>query len=267
MQGISDISLITIIIAPVIILIPIAGLWYFKTGLIKSTLISIVRMFIQLSLVAIYLEFIFKLNSALLNCLWVLIMIFVGVITTINRSGLKLKYFIVPLFIAVTISLVLIDSFFLGFIIKLDNIFDARYFVPISGMILGNSMNHNIVGMNAYFDNLVKSKNLYHFLLINSNSKIAALSPFIRDAIQKGINPLIAYMSVIGLISLPGMMTGQILGGSSPAVAIKYQIMIMLAIFTGCSINLILSIIFSNRFVFDKYDRLNISILKNRKLN
>jgi len=190
-------------------------------------------------------------------------MIGVGVTTTINRSGLKFKYFIIPLFIAVTISLILIDAFFLKLVIKLDNIFDARYFVPISGMILGNSMNHNIVGLNAYFDNLVKNKNLYYFLLINSNSRIAALSPFIRDAIRKGINPLIAYMSVIGLISLPGMMTGQILGGSSPATAIKYQIMIMLAIFTGCSINLILSIIFSNRFAFDTYDRLKTNILQN----
>lgn len=265
MENISDISVLGIILSPIIILIPIAGLWYFKTGLIRSTLISIVRMFIQLTLVAVYLEFIFNLNSPVINCLWVLIMIGVGVTTTINRSGLKLRYFILPLFIAVSISLVIIDSFFLGFIIKLDNVFDARYFIPISGMILGNSMNHNIVGLNAYFDNLVSNKNLYYYLLINSNSKIAAISPFIKDAIQKGINPLIAYMSVIGLISLPGMMTGQILGGSSPVTAIKYQIMIMLAIFTGCSINLILSIIFSNRFAFDKYDRLRSDILKNRK--
>jgi putative ABC transport system permease protein len=57
----------------------------------------------------------------------------------------------------------------------------------------------------------------------------------------------------MGLISLPGMMTGQLLGGSSPAIAIKYQIMIMLAIFTGCTLNLFLSIIASNKVVFDAF--------------
>jgi len=100
-------------------------------------------------------------------------------------------------------------------------------------------MNHNIVGLTTYFDGLTRNRNLYYFLLTNNNNKTAAVAPFIREALQKGLNPLIATMMVMGLISLPGMMTGQILGGSSPAIAIKYQIMIMLAIFTGVSINLL----------------------------
>jgi putative ABC transport system permease protein len=89
-----------------------------------------------------------------------------------------------------------------------------------------------------------------------------ALRPFIGESIKSGLNPLIGTMSVIGLISLPGMMTGQILGGSSPVIAIKYQIMIMLAIFAGCTINLFLSIILSNRFIFDVYGKLKMDMLK-----
>ena len=60
-------------------------------------------------------------------------------------------------------------------------------------------------------------------------------------------------MSVMGLISLPGMMTGQILGGASPATAIKYQIMIMIAIFVGCVLSLTLSLWYANVKIFDKY--------------
>lgn len=69
-------------------------------------------------------------------------------------------------------------------------------------------------------------------------------------------------MATIGLVSLPGMMTGQILSGSSPLIAIKYQIMIMLAIFSGTVLSVYLGIRLSNYFVFDERDVLDQSILK-----
>ena len=103
---------------------------------------------------------------------------------------------------------------------------------------------------------------MYYFLLTNTGNEKESIRPFIATAIKQGLNPLIATMSVIGLISLPGMMTGQILGGSSPVIAIKYQIMIMLAIFAGCTINLVMSIIIANSFIFDNYGRIRESIKK-----
>jgi putative ABC transport system permease protein len=129
-------------------------------------------------------------------------------------------------------------------------------------MVLGNSLNHNIVGLSSYFNGLSEKSDLYYFLLTNTSNIKLALRPFIGESIKSGLNPLIGTMSVIGLISLPGMMTGQILGGSSPVIAIKYQIMIMLAIFAGCTINLFLSIILSNRFIFDVYGKLKMDMLK-----
>lgn len=191
---------------------------------------------------------------------WVLIMILVGVYTTLKRSNLNARQLAIPLISGLT-SLVIVDTFFLGFVIKLPNLFESQYFIPISGMILGNAMNHNIVGLNAYFEGLVKNQNLYYFLLLNGKSKKAAISPFIVKAIRMALNPMIANTSVVGLISLPGMMTGQILGGNSPSTAIRYQIMIMLAIFNGCSINLMLSIIIANKKTFDKMDRIAVDVL------
>jgi len=263
MKSAMDISLFDLGISFSALLIPIAFLLYYKVKIVKDILIGAARMVIQLSLVAIYLEWIFNLNNAWVNCLWILIMISVGVYTSIKRIGLNWRYFILPFFTASIISVIIIDTFFLGFIIKLDNIFDARYFVPITGMILGNSLNHNIVGLTTYLKGFTEKSELYYFLLTNSSSFKITLRPFITEAIKRGLNPLIASMSVIGLISLPGMMTGQILGGSSPVIAIKYQIMIMLAIFVGCSINLLLSIIFSNYVIFDSGKRLKNDFLKN----
>ncbi|MBN2166832.1 MAG: ABC transporter permease [Marinilabiliaceae bacterium] len=249
-----------------ILLLPIVGLWLFRTGLIKSLLIGASRMTVQLLLVGVYLGYLFELNNAWINIVWVIVMIFVGALTVSTRTGVNKKMFVLPFIIAGFTSLVIIDSFFLGAIIQLDYFFDARYFIPISGMILGNSMNHNIVGISAYFDGLVQKEELYNFLLANTNDRKAALTPFVQDALKKALNPMIANMSVMGLISLPGMMTGQILGGSSPAEAIKYQIMIMLAILTGCSLNLFLSLYFSNKYAFNKYGALKKGIIVQKKI-
>ncbi len=262
MNSAMDINILDLAISFSSLLLPIAFLLYYKINIVKDILIGAGRMIIQLSLVALYLEWIFEINNPWLNSFWILTMISVGVTTSIKRIGLNWRYFILPFFSASIISVIIIDTFFLGFIIKLDNVFDARYFVPITGMILGNSLNHNIVGLTTYLKGLSEKSELYYFLLTNSSSFKVTLKPFITEAVKRGLNPLIASMSVIGLISLPGMMTGQILGGSSPVIAIKYQIMIMLAIFTGSTISLFFSIIFSNQVIFDSGKRLKKGFLK-----
>ena len=80
-----------------------------------------------------------------------------------------------------------------------------------------------------------------------------ALTPFMREALIKSFNPTIASMAVMGLIALPGTMTGQILGGSSPSVAIKYQIMLMITIFASSLISVLLTLWISRKKTFDKY--------------
>ena len=247
-----DIAIWDLILGFSILAVPVFVFLYYRVKLVKGLFISFARMLLQLSLVAAYLEWIFEMNNPWINSLWVFIMVLVGAGTVLRRVGIRWRYFLVPFIIAGLVSMTIIDAFFIGVVLRPDYFFDARYFVPISGMVLGNSLNHNIVGLTAYFGGLSQKKELYYFLLTNSGSRKHAIRPFIQDALMKGLNPLVATMSVIGLISLPGMMTGQILGGASPVVAIKYQAMIMVAIFVGCTLTLVLSILFSGRSVFDR---------------
>jgi len=247
-----DIKLPDLLLGFIILVLPIMVFFYYQVRLVKTLFISVIRMILQLGLVAVYLELIFEMNNAWINTLWVFIMVFVSAGTVVRRVGVNWRMFLGPFILAGIISIVIIDAFFLGLIIQLDYFFEARYFVPISGMILGNSLNHNIVGLTSYFGGLAERKELYYFLLTNGGSRRQALRPFVREALTKSLNPLLANISVIGLISLPGMMTGQILGGASPVTAIKYQVMIMVAIFTGCTLTLWLSILFSGKYVFDE---------------
>ena len=256
MKPVTDINLMLLMMSFIILLLPIAFLLYYRIKLVNSILISVLRMVIQLSLVAVYLEWVFEKNNLWINSLWVIIMIWVGIFTTIRRASLSYRVFILPLFISGFSSILIVDAFFLGVILKLEYVFDAQYFIPITGMILGNALNHNIIGLRTYYKELAEKPDLYQFLLTNTGNMQQAIRPFVAEAVKQALNPLIASMSVMGLISLPGMMTGQLLGGSAPAIAIKYQIMIMIAIFVGCSLNLFISIIVSRKFAFDEYANL-----------
>ncbi len=224
----------------------------------KDSAIAIVRMTMQLFLVGLYLEFMFDYNNQLLNIAWVIIMIFIASTTVIRRSGLHYKQFLLPVLISGVTSIIITDAFFLGLVIQLDNFFDARYFIPITGMLIGNTLRTIIIALSSYYSNLREKIVFYRWHLANGASREEALHPFRRFALRNAFSPLIATTAIVGLISLPGMMTGQILGGSSPSVAIKYQVMLMITIFSSAVMSVFFTMILSDRFAFDKYDNLKI---------
>jgi putative ABC transport system permease protein len=92
-----------------------------------------------------------------------------------------------------------------------------------------------------------------------------AVQPYLRETLYQSLTPTVAMMANIGIVSLPGMMTGVILGGNDPLTAIGYQIAIMLSIFTGTSITVILAILFSAHTAFTPYGNLKTEIFKEQK--
>ncbi len=256
---IKDISWFNLFTGYFLLVIPVGIMWYYKTGLIRDTFISVLRMTVQLFLMGLYLTVLFDLNSAFINILWVLVMIGVSTFTVIKRSELNWRFYAFPVAAGILISLVIVDSYFLGLTIGLENFFDPRYFITITGMILGNTMERNIISLNEFYTTLRKNRADYKYCLANGASRQEALLPFMRQAIKKSFNPQIARMAVLGLIALPGMMTGQIIGGSSPEIAIKYQILLMLSIFIAGMIAVIVTINIANCFLFDEYDNFKIT--------
>ncbi|MCP4522258.1 MAG: ABC transporter permease [Cytophagales bacterium] len=263
MKTVIDINYLELALGSALMLIPIFILWYYKTKLVQDTIIAVIRMAVQLLLIGLYLEYIFTLNNPFVNIAWVLVMAIIASTTIIKRSGLKTKMFFVPILLSLLVSIFITDTYFLGFVIKLENTFDARYFVPITGMLLGNIIKNIIMGLDVFYQRLYEEQNLYQWHLANGANKKEALLPFMQEALKKAFNPLIATTAIMGLISLPGMMTGQILGGSNPNIAVKYQIMLLVTIFTSATLTVVLSILFSSRSAFDRYGNLKHEIFRN----
>jgi len=256
MKNTIDIDFLKLSSAYLLLLIPLIIFYFYKIRLIKDTVIATFRMTIQLFLIGIYLELIFDQNNPIINYSWIALMIFTATFTIIKKSRLKLKHFSIPIIFSLLVSVLFIDFYLFGFVIDIENFYDARYLIPISGMILGNALKANILALDSFYHNLKNNKSLYRFALSNGATRKEALIPFYGFAFRTALSPVIASIAIIGVISLPGMMTGQILGGSSPSVAIKYQLLIMITIFTSSLLSVLISIFLSNIFVFDKNDNL-----------
>jgi len=264
-KGVIDIPWLYLASGYLLMIIPLLIFRYYRTGLEKSTLWALFRMTVQLLLVGLYLEYIFRWDNPWINLLWVVIMTIVASYTVIKRTGLRLRLFFFPILAAMIMSIVAIDYYFLGIVIGLKNMLTARYFIPITGMLLGNSLKNVIIALDAYFKRIDEEETSYRWQLADGATRSEALLPFMRYALRRAFNPLIATTAIMGLISLPGMMTGQILGGSDPMVAVKYQIMILVVIFASTALNVWFAINFSERIAFDEWDNFRPSIFAEKK--
>lgn len=253
MNGAQDLSIFSMLMCGILLLVPLLGIWYLKLGLAKKLLISTLRMVVQLVLVGFFLEFVFRFNNWLLNSIWFLTMITVAVFSVIKNSGLKLRHFVRPVLLSFVLANFFVVLYFNFFIAKLSFILDAKYMIAIGGMVLGNSLRANIVGLGDFYKSIRKDEQLYFYKLSLGATRFEALRDFAKRSFVSAMNPTIASMATMGIVSLPGMMTGQILGGSVPLVAIKYQIAIMIAILASTVLSISLSIFFTAGKSFDKY--------------
>ena len=243
-----------------LLLFPLAAFLWHRVPLLGETVVSVVRMTAQLLFVGFYLQFVFRWNNPWLNLLWIAAMVLVADASIVRGCGLKASRFLFPLSLALLAGVLVPLLFFLAVIIRPDPVMDARFVIPIAGMILGNCLRADIVGIRSFYDALARREKSYLQSLAAGARMSEALMPFIREALRDALAPTIATMATIGVVSLPGMMTGVILGGADPATAIKYQIAIMLAIFSGTAITVTMAVYLTLRGSFSAYGILDRAI-------
>jgi len=251
-----DLSILSLVIAFALFVVPVGISLFYRIGLTKSLLYATTRMSVQLILIGIFLKYLFVWDNTLLNILWLAVMVVVAVVSAVRQSSMKLKKLLLPTFISFSLATFSIILFFNIFVIRLDNIFNARYLIVLGGMLLGNSLRGNIIGISSFYRNIKKDSKNYMYRLSLGATFREAVRPYLRESVQLALKPTIAAMATMGIVALPGMMTGVILGGASPEVAIKYQIMIMIAIVVSTILSVVLTILMTLRSCFDSYGML-----------
>jgi putative ABC transport system permease protein len=141
-------------------------------------------------------------------------------------------------------------------LIRPDPWYDARYLIPIVGMILGNCLRGNILSVQNFYMGITKDVDIYRQRLSLGATRFEALRPWLAAAMSNACRQHLASMATIGIVALPGMMTGQILGGATPMAAIKYQLAIMIAIFVSLSLGAYLNLLLTIPRAFDSMGNL-----------
>lgn len=208
--------------------IPLSIVWYFysiwannKSEILYSTL----RMLIQLLLVGYVLIYIFKEKNIYLGISILTFMIIVSAWISLRNTKEKTLSHFSRIATSLSISTLLHLILIIYFILDLDSFYEPRYVIPIAGMILANSMNVLSLAVERFEKEIQRNETFEEARNIS-----------FKSALIPQINSLLA----VGLVSLPGMMTGQILSGVDPLIAVRYQIMIMATILSSAGISIII---------------------------
>jgi len=164
--------------------------------------------------------------------------------------------------VSMFISSFIITILALVIIIDTEPWYQPRYAIPLLGMMLGNTMNGIALGLDRLIETTWDQRDVVEARLMLGESWKEAIADIRRDSIRSALIPIINSMSVAGLVSLPGMMTGQILGGSPPQEAVKYQILIMFLIASGIGFGTFTAVSMGARRLFDKRHRLRLDRLR-----
>lgn len=229
---------------------------FMSLGLVKALVIATLRTYLQLIALGFVLIGLFSTHSAPLVLALFFIMILLTAQTVMSRLKNKPPQLFLRTVSAIFLSAVIVTFSVIGLIIKTESWYDPRYLLTIGGMILGNSMNGVALTLERLFDDLNKRQAEVNQALAFGGTPWEVALPSIRTALIAGLLPTINSMNAVGIVFIPGMMTGQLLAGAEPLQAAKYQIVVMLMISAATALGAMGTVLLSYKKAFDTEWRL-----------
>jgi putative ABC transport system permease protein len=235
-----------------------------RLGLHGKLGIAVVRCASQLSILGYILVPIFVSNTWWLTVIYTLFMLLVAAAEAVSRPAQAYDGMLFAVLAAMGIACSVSITFGLAVIVRVTPWYDAQYLIPMLGMLLGNSCSSVAVGLSAVLEELSSGKEKVEALLVLGATRVEATRDVVVRAIRLSLTPLLNSMNVVGIVSIPGMMTGQILGGSDPSVAARYQIIIFFLVALSSSASAIATVYAAVLTVCDSKHRLRAEKLKPR---
>jgi putative ABC transport system permease protein len=217
-------------LAALLLVAPTAISFGLKLGLEKKLVWAGVRTVAQLALVGLILEWVFALDRWFYVVPVLVAMLGMAARAAINRTareipGSRMFAFGSLVLATTTVCFVTTET-----VIGVDPWYKPQYVIPLLGMLLGNGLNGISLSLDRLLEDLLGRREAIEARLSLGATVWVAVLPWMRQAVRTGMIPIINSMMIVGLVSLPGMMTGQILAGAEPRGAVAYQILIMFMI-------------------------------------
>lgn len=198
-----------------------------RLGLEIPLAIATVRTVAQLVVVGYLLESVFALNNPIPVLGILLVMLVIAAITARNRIGKKIPQLLPVLFGSIFFSAALTLSYTNLLIVQPETWYEPQYLIPLAGIVLGNAMNGAAIAGERLVSTINSSRLEIETHLSLGATPQQAVITYRKDAIRAGLIPTLNQMMVVGVVTLPGIITGQLLSGVNPLDAASYQILIM----------------------------------------
>lgn len=256
MKGAVQLNLIQFALVYILLLVVLFIMKRSKINQTKLLILSSVRMTIQLVLAGLILTYIFENPHPAFVVLYIIVMVIFSIHRVLSRNpGLNKKFKLAVSF-SLLFSGVMVISFFVIFVVG-ESFFNPQYTIPLAGMIMGNSMTGLTLGLKTFNENFTSDRNKIEALLNLGVHPKNILLPYVNNSLETALLPTLNNMLGMGIVSLPGMMTGQILSGTLPTTAIMYQISIMIAICTSVCLSVFIALNLGYKSMYNKRNQIS----------
>ncbi|MDX2054915.1 MAG: iron export ABC transporter permease subunit FetB [Polyangiaceae bacterium] len=255
---------IDLIAATLLILVAGSVSAVLKLGLGKRLAVASVRSVVQLGLIGFVLEWVFSLERWYLVVAVFASMVVNAGVAAVQRTERRFSGIWQTGLFAVTLSSVVTTFVVVEVVIGVDPWYSPRYVIPLLGMVLGNALTGLSLTLDRVMADLDEKRDQVEGRLALGATIWQACRPHVREAVRLGMVPVLNSMAVVGIVSLPGMMTGQILGGASPIEAVKYQLVVMFMIACATSLGAIAAAMLCFRFLVTTDHQLDVARLRKR---
>ena len=247
-------------------LVLVAGLISLALGLDleKRLAIAAARTTVQLLVVGYVLVFIFDADTPWLVLAAAVVMTFAAGRAAVDRSSRLFRGVYTRTFLTLLLTGVLTTAAVTQVVIAVEPWYQPQYIIPLLGMVFGNSLTGISLSLDQLLETLDERRDRVDMALsLGASSWEAARTP-LRDAVRRGMIPIINAMTVAGVVSLPGMMTGQILAGSDPLVAVAYQIVVMFMLAAATALGCMVTALLVYRRLFNVRHQLRAELIQRR---
>jgi putative ABC transport system permease protein len=222
-----------------------------RLGLGRRLFVAALRTTVQLLLVGLVLQEIFTLRHWGPVLALALVMTLIAGHAAVRRTSRRYPGIWLGSTLSILLSSWLVAGIALGAIVRVEPWYLPQYSIPLLGMILGNALTGIALGLDRFAEALIQGRDQVELYLTLGGTRWEAARPAVREAVRTGMIPILNSMTVVGLVSLPGMMTGQLLAGVPPAQAVKYQIVIMFLIASVTALGTVGAVLFGFTRLFN----------------
>jgi putative ABC transport system permease protein len=251
-----------LVVATTLILAAAAVSLLLGLGIGRRILVAAVRTVLQLGLIGLVLREIFAVRMAVLVVVLVVAMTAFAAREAVSRSRRRYTGISIDAFLSVAASALIVGGVVTQVVVGVRPWYDPQYVIPLVGMILGNSLTGISLCLDRFLEHLATRTAEIELRLAFGATRSEALGGPLRDGVRTGMIPIVNAMAAAGLVSLPGMMTGQILAGSPPLQAVAYQVVVMFMIAAAVALGAMLVVLLAGRRLTNPDGTLRLELLR-----